>query len=158
VRIGHRKDPLRSALEDGEPTDLAPEFGNDLYACRARPDQSDPLVPQGDGVIPFRGVEHRPGKTLLAGNVRIARHPEHAGRGDKDVECLFAVVGRDPPPLVVVSGGYDLGAELDVRADGPFVGHLLEIGLDLRPRRQQVRPVRVGPKRVGVIPRWDIAG
>src|SRR5271168_4294975 len=103
-------------------------------------------------------MERRTGERVPSGDVRITRYPQDSGRGDEDVECLVAVGRGEPPLSVVIPGRGHVGTEPDVRTDATFVGHLPEIGLYLGTRRQPVRPVRVRPKRVGVVARRDIAG
>jgi len=76
-----------------------------------------------------------------------------AARAGDDVDRLdLAGRGADPPELrgLVVHHGLDGGVEDEpVEYAGP-AGRLLQVGLDVRLRRERARPVGVGREREGV--------
>src|SRR6516162_6511349 len=103
-------------------------------------------------------MERGAGERLQPGDLRIAKYSQESGRGDEHVERFFAVGGGELPLPVVISSTDDIAPEPNVGAYASFLGHLPEIRLYLWTRRQHVRPIGVWPKRVGVVPRRDIAG
>ena len=162
VRVGgvrERQDPLRGALEERQLGNLVDDRRHDLDRRRAAADDADPPALPCHPVVPARGVEASAGEVLEAFDIRVTGVAQDAARGDDEIDAVGgAGLGLEPPLAAKVLGLRDLLVEPDEALDAVGLRHVLEIGLNLGPRREQMAPLRIGLEGVAVEMGGDIAG
>jgi hypothetical protein len=157
--VSDRRDPLRRALEHGEVARHLGERRHHLHARGAVADHADPLAFELHAVIPGRGVELRSLELLEAVDLGVPPLVERAAGRDEDVDGgLLAATRLDRPAPLLVAGARDLRIERNVGQEAVLLGHVLEVGQDLGPRREAAAPVQVRLEAVGVEERGHVAG
>ena len=149
VARGH---PGRGALVDVEVRDPLGDLGDDLDRRGAGADHRDPLAAQVVVVVPPRGVEDLSTEGVDALDVGEPWLGQPAGPGDHAVGDDVTRVGADPPHLVALVEGkvQDRDPEAEPVEHTGALGDPLEVGEDLRLRREGPRPAGVGREAEGV--------
>ena len=148
------------ALVDVEVAGHLLQLGHDLDRRGAGADDGDPLAGQIGVVVPARGVEDLTAEALDALDLGELGLGEPAGRADHGAGREGARAGRDLPALggVVPARGEDRGVEQEAVEHPGLLGDALDVGLDLRLRRERHRPVRVRGEGVAVELARHVAG
>jgi len=141
-----------------ELTDRPHDGRHDLHRARPGTDDADPAPGQFDGVIPAGAVERCAGERVETLDVGVAGMVQDAGGADHHIGLVGLAAGElDVPTGAVVAQPTDLGVELDEVAHAEACRHVLQVGEDLRPGSEGVRPVGVRCEREAVQVRGDVA-
>ena len=158
VRSGNH--PGRGALVELKFRDVANDARHDLDGAGARADHRHPLAREVDVVVPLRGMESGASEIGESFDVGKARNVQRAGPRDEELRnVLLPGVGEHMPAVLGVipvrSGGARV--EPDVTAQTVLLGDAPEVIQDLRLRREQFAPGRLGLERERVQVRRHIA-
>ena len=144
LAAGH--DPRRRALEQGHMRTAAHQFRHELHGARSGADDSDAAPRDGDGMVPAGRVEQRSWERLQPRDLgderlRQAAAREGEGIGDHGVAVRGAhVPGRR---VAVPPGAGHTRAQTGAVGHAGALGHVDEVAVDLGPRREHARPVRM---------------
>ena len=143
----------RRALVDVEVGDPLGQLGDDLDRRRPGADHGDPPALEVDVVVPARGVEQLALEGVDALDVGQAglgepTRADHERARDPGDVPVGARGGAEPALLRgVPARAGEPGVEDEAVQGAGLAGHPLEVGLDLRLRREGHRPVGVGRER-----------
>ena len=123
---------------------FALEGGHDLHACRTGADDGDATPVGNHTVVPARGVDGIAVEGIETRNVRCEGVMQHASRGYQEVRHQFgAVRSRDLPGGSIEAGRSDLSVQPQMVVEIVAVYNLAKVALNLRPRCEQARPIRL---------------
>ena len=160
LEVHLREGPAGRALVHVHLLDDRLDAGHDLDRATARAQHGHALAGELHVVAPLGGVEGRPLEAVEPRQRRDLGHGQLAAGGEEHVGLVAAGARLEQPaiPLLVPVRPLHLRAGAHALQHPVTLRDLLEVGLDLRPRRIAARPARVRREGELVEVRGDVAG